>query len=363
MSQGSQASALECGESDARWSQSDATDQRSVRLARETGQVGNLQQSWAEWVADPARTGTSSADVVAKVIERATGGTPVSIERLLHGEINEVYDVTQSAGQRVVLRIGRRSPSLFPSERWALDSARAAGAIVPEVLLVDEIDTPEERLAICVEEHVGGLPLQQLAQTAGSADGFERLVRDAGRNLALVHDVRTDGFGWPVDASGRAPDENWGDFLAMPAREPEWYRPAAIDAGYDGKRFDRALAVVQDHAGLYDGEPRLVHGDFGAKHVLADEELRALIDFEVCRGGDPAYDVAAWDIYFHNTLRTEWLLDGYREVTPLDDTFDLRVRLSLILLAIRLLAHSRGGFTGFVPLATTTLDRELAAFD
>jgi fructosamine-3-kinase len=323
--------------------------------------MGNLQQSWAEWLADPARTGSSSPEVIAEAVERATGATPISIARVLHGEINEVYDVTNGDGERVVVRIGRRSPSLFAGERWALDAARSAGALVPRVLLVDEIDTADERLALCVQEHVGGLPLQHRALAAGSAEEFKQVVRDAGRNLALVHEVRSDGFGWPVDATGNAPDDSWSEFLTMPAREPHWYRPLAIDAGYAGDRFDRALAVLEAHADVYDARPRLVHGDFGAKHVLADERLRALIDFEVCLGGDPAYDVAAWDIYFHNTLRTDWLLDGYREISPLDDTFDLRVRLSLMLLAIRLLGHSRGGFTGFVPLAIKTLDRGLDA--
>jgi len=78
---------------------------------------------------------------------------------------------------------------------------------------------------------------------------------------------------------------------------------------YPKERFERALAHLESHADVYAGAAKLVHADFGPKHVLVNGGVRALIDFKVCRGGDPVYDIATWDIYFHNSLRTEWLLD------------------------------------------------------
>ena len=327
--------------------------------ARATGGA----DSWSAWLADPSRTGTSDPAVITRAIDRATGNRPEHIERLLHGETNEVYDITTANGQRVVLRIGRYPHSLFPAEQWALAAAAQQGASVPEVLLVDELEAESESLAVCVQRHAGGWPVQQLASDAAAAEPYEAVVIEAGRHLARVHRVETSGFGFPLDANGHGPDTSWADFLSMPARGPEWYRPAAEQAGYDRDRFDRAIRLLDEHAAIYEGAPRLVHGDFGAKHVLAtsDGDFRALIDFEVCRGGDPAYDIAAWDFYFHNTLRTDWLLSGYQEVGDLGPELDLRLSLYRLLLAIRLLGQSMNGFTGFVPRATKTIDRELAA--
>lgn len=318
-----------------------------------------MTSAWEAWVADPARTGTSPAHVVEAAIVAATGSPAATTERLLHGESNEVYDATTADGQRIIVRLGRRQPSLFPAERWAVERGAEAGVPTPEVLLVDEVVAGEETLAVCVERHAGGLPLQSVAASL-PRDTVRAAVVAAGRALARIHSVRTDGWGWPLDADGRGSDPDLSAFLAMPAREPQWYRPGAEAAGYDLERFDRAMALLAERAeghGL-DG-PRLVHADFGAKHVLVEEstgELTAIIDFETARGGEPAYDVA-WDLYFRDTLKTRWLLEGYRDVAEVSDE---RIALNRLLFAIRLLGHSTGGFTGFVPLATAAIDEALA---
>jgi aminoglycoside phosphotransferase (APT) family kinase protein len=307
------------------------------------------------------RLGTSPPSVLSTAVQRACGaGTePATVERLLQGESNEVYDVALDDGRRVVVRIGRRTPSLFPGEQWAIDAARAAGAPVPDVPLVDTI----EDLAVCVETHAGGAPLIQVAASM-DADTRQTAVVGAGQALRQIHAVGVDGFGFPLSADGRGPDGDDGAaFLAMPARSPEWYRPAAEEAGFDLERFDRALGLLEAGAARFADEPPcLVHADFGAKHVLvhpADGRVTAIIDFETARGGDGAYDVAAWDIYFREWLRTSWLLDGYGEV---GGDFDERVRLHRLLMAMRLLSHSAGpqGFKGFVPLALTAIDEALS---
>jgi Ser/Thr protein kinase RdoA (MazF antagonist) len=312
-----------------------------------------VTSAWQDWLADPSRTGTSPPEVVASVIASATSSVAVTTTRLLHGESNEVYDATTEDGQRVVVRLNPRRPSLFPAERWAIERAAAAGVPLPEVLLGEE--------GVCVERHAGGLPLQDVARSL-PREAVRAAVVEAGRALARIHAVRTDGWGWPLDAEGRGSDPDLATFLAMPAREPQWFRPGAEAAGYDLAKFDTATAILEARAedhGL-DG-PRLVHADWGAKHVLVDEttgELRALIDFETARGGEPAYDIAAWDLYFRDTLKTRWLLEGYREIADVDDE---RIALNRLLFAIRLLGHAAGGFTGFVPLATAAIDEAITS--
>ena len=314
-----------------------------------------MTSAWKEWLADPSRTGTSPAEVVEAAILEATGSPAATTERLLHGESNEVYDATTEDGQRVVVRLNPRRPSLFPAERWAIERSAAAGVPVPEVLLADE--------GVGVERHAGGVPLVSAASSL-PRDIVRAAVVAAGRALAGIHAVRTDGWGWPLDADGRGGDPDLATFLAMPAREPQWFRPGAEAAGYDLERFDRATALLAERAedhGL-DG-PRLVHADFGAKHVLVDEttgELTAIIDFETARGGEPAYDIAAWDFYFRDTLKTRWLLDGYREVADVD-VDDARIALNRLLCAIRMLGYATRGFTGFVPLATAAIDEAITS--
>ena len=94
-----------------------------------------MTSAWKQWLADPSRTGTSPAEVVEAAVVAATGSAAATTERLLHGESNEVYDVSTEDGQRVVVRLSPRRPSLFPAERWAIEQSAAAGVPAPDVLL------------------------------------------------------------------------------------------------------------------------------------------------------------------------------------------------------------------------------------
>lgn len=74
--------------------------------------------------------------IIDAVVNAAVGSKPKIREKLIPGEVNEVYDVTTEDGRHVIVRISRSSNPRFVAEKWALDKARKAGVPAPEVLLI-----------------------------------------------------------------------------------------------------------------------------------------------------------------------------------------------------------------------------------
>src|SRR5258705_5477197 len=75
---------------------------------------------------------------------RAAAGTRVrTLRRLVVGEDNEVYDATTTGGDRLIVRISHAEDPRFAAERWALDTARAAGVPTPVVLEIQPVALPE----------------------------------------------------------------------------------------------------------------------------------------------------------------------------------------------------------------------------
>ena len=278
----------------------------------------------------------SPAWVIDEAVEKATGSRVVSAERVTRGEINEVWAVQSADGQALVVRICRLRPH-FEDERWAIDAARAAGVPAPEVLLIAPFEIDGQTVEVGVQRRLPGRGLDEVLFGARPPEAVDvhTWMRAAGALLAGIHGVSVDGFGH-LDSAGHAADPTWSRFLDFAERGGDQIRSAAVANGLEVSQFDAAKDVIRRHREVYDGHPpKLVHGDFHPKHLLVHgATVSGVVDFEACRGGDPAYDVATWDFAYEGVLPTEWLIEGYVEVAPLGDDWELRIRLCRVVLGL-----------------------------
>src|SRR5262249_50943547 len=128
------------------------------------------------------------------------------------------------------------------------------------------------------------------------------LLEEMGRVLARVHGIGTRGFGFldvrPLvhgevgPARGLFP--TWRDYVLV--RFDEHLRTCvAIGAvsPEEARRIEQVFATLDDMlAGV---EPALLHGDPGNHNVFTEDgAVTALIDWEDCLSGDPAFDIAFW---------------------------------------------------------------------
>jgi aminoglycoside phosphotransferase (APT) family kinase protein len=209
----------------------------------------------------------------------------------------------------------------------------ARGLRVPDVLYVEPHNALLQRSVMCTTAIPG--------QAIGYADppaNVLAIVREAGRELAVLNQVPIEGFGWiqrdlPADQPLRAEYPTPGEWLT------EHVGPAL-------SAFSRSELLSQPdlravHAALgeaialfKDERAALAHGDFDPPHIYhLDGQYVGMIDFGEIRGTHPLYDIGHFAIESSDLLPA--LLEGYAEVTPLPADHMRRIHLTTLLIAAR----------------------------
>lgn len=116
-------------------------------------------QSFLENLHDKLNT---SDEVLEKVVKSAVGYGIDKKQKVMEGEVNEVYVITPTKGEDIIVRISRGKDSRFESEKWAMDRCRDVGVPAPQILLLSEVETDQEKLHICVENKIEGVSFEKL---------------------------------------------------------------------------------------------------------------------------------------------------------------------------------------------------------
>ncbi|WFE26186.1 aminoglycoside phosphotransferase family protein [Solwaraspora sp. WMMD791] len=238
---------------------------------------------------------------------------------LCGGADNRLYSATTAHGP-VMIKLRRHQAARYNVAAWASATLAAAGVPVPRILWFDQHS--------CVETRCPGLPLADPAGDVNLAAADTAVARQAGRLLRRVHATAVDGFGQlDADGHGRHPSmRSWllgGRTCAIPSRIAGVSLPA-LEA--------RTHHALIQHARNCDGvAARLVHGDWAARHVIADAgRVTGLVDLESVRGADPLTDLAGWSLQEPPELTTA-LFDGYFDQPP---SLQIRYRLTVYRLRI-----------------------------
>lgn len=263
----------------------------------------------------------------------AAGFPGARLTPLSGGCIAEVFRADLPDGRRLAVKWS--SAGGLAVEAFMLGRlAETAALPVPDVLAADD-----RMLVMRHVEHGGALDA-----------GGERM---AGRLLARLHAVRGPHFGYDRDTViGPLPQPNpatarWLDFfrdhrlLYMADRAQEAGRlPASTRARFD--RLAAKLAAWIDEP----AQPALLHGDLWSGNVLAHRGAVAAIIDPAIYWGHPEMDLAFAGLFGG---LGDAFLQGYAEVTPIDDGFR-EVRRDLCNLW-PLLVHARlfgGGYAAQV---------------
>lgn len=224
----------------------------------------------------------------------------------------------------------------------------AAGVRVPAIVHYEPYDDVLAR-SVMVTAEVPGHPVD--ATTSKRA--AQEIGLAAGRDLARIHEVPVNGFGWISREHGR-PD--WP--LRAEARTFSAYvnAPAATAPltaiGFSGKQAQKAEALLEEavFVGPSNGVGSVAHGDFDISHVYeANGAYAGMIDFGEIRGTDYTFDFAT----LHLTADDDppapqihrYVERGYAELHPLPDDHEHRLYLACVLNACHRLStwHARDG--------------------
>jgi aminoglycoside phosphotransferase (APT) family kinase protein len=220
------------------------------------------------------------------------GGTDCQVREFAAGIDNRLYLVISTDGHELVVR----SPKHGRRPRYAV-AAWAAG-------LLDDRGIPAAR-PVWHDQRLSAetrCPGRALANTMPLRTAEDAALH-AGTVLRSMHSIPVNGFG-RLSPGGAG---HHSTLLAWLMTTP------STSATFELSALNLDIATkLTDHAHLLPStEPRLLHGDWTSRHVLAEgSQITGIVDLESVRGGDPLADIAGWSLQEAPVL-TEALVAGY----------------------------------------------------
>lgn len=312
-----------------------------------------MTESYTRHLADLHAGFAAPASLIAAAAREVTASPVQALERIVHGEANEVYIVTFASGLQVILRIARRAPGVFEKEAWAIGRCRALGVAAPEVLSVQTIDADKEPLEFCFMER---LPGERLSDSLSlPRETLRRVLRELGEQISRMHAIGEGDLG----EGTRFFENETDDFLAT---ESEFVARGA-EAGLDRRALEAAFRFFEQTMSRHGPLRRcLTHNDFRACHVLVHEgRLAGLIDFGQASIDSPINEFAKWDYWEADALPVGWLQEGYGNQRLFDDGYPelfRSYRIANALWALRWYAIT--GYAAGVERAAASLRRDFA---
>jgi len=247
-------------------------------------------------------------------------------ENVLKGNVNIVRKVILN-GKPYIVRMHPRGVKngYFYAEKCALHACKLKGIPVPRILEIyeakneDDMDfmlcslTPGINMDIYLRDH---------------ADAEQQLLVCAGKQMATIHSIRVEGFGFFNNQIAKEKNElvgihkNYHDFIWSGLEEN-------LDrlVGFNILTTLQADKIKQIFITMNFepiGRPCLVHNDMADWNLLTDgTELTGVLDWDECHAGDPIADLACWST-FYSIERLEQFLKGYMMIQTLPKDYDKR---------------------------------------
>ncbi|MBI2409759.1 aminoglycoside phosphotransferase family protein [Candidatus Kaiserbacteria bacterium] len=264
-------------------------------------------------------------DVICDVIKESMRLDLATKIRIVSGEVNEVYDITLTNHDHVILRISRSGENDFVQEVWALGQVIKVGVPVPEILSISHRKLAEGILSFCVMKKIDGEPLERgkIDFNALSEVSRKAYITNAGEILSRIHSIKTKGYGWII-GDGKAEFDTSSQIIDKALMKEERLYDIAGRWDFEKSKIDAALKIVDGFRTRYsDAIPRLNHGDYGHKHFMVkDGIIVAILDWGGVRSDTPVYDFMIWDYWFGDFIPTAWLKEGYKDKELFNDGFE-----------------------------------------
>lgn len=280
--------------------------------------------------------------VVQHEVSRLFSHIPLSaIERVKEGVSTYVYRIHRN-NEIFYIRLLPEIGASFAPEVHVHQLLRDKGARVPEVICFEHRNEALQ-LSLMLTTEIQGMHIGYCT----SIEEQKTILRQAGRDLAIINSIPVQGFGWikrdnskVVQLEAELPTyrayiyEHLEDDLALLANKQ-------LLSGSDISNIYRILARY--NAWLDEEQALLAHGDFDATHIYQQQgQYTGIIDFGEIRGATSWYDLGHFHLHDGETLPNvvlPYLLEGYQDVEPLPPDYAQRISFASLLIALRMLAY------------------------
>lgn len=281
-------------------------------------------------------------DEVKSLTESVLRQKVTKMDRKDLGQINAVYFATLDDKTDCVVRISpkERGYNSFDEEAWAFDKCGVVGVPTPEILALDTSPSnfPEPYMITRKLPGVNG------EEAHLSEEQKQKVLRQLGHYLSLIHGIHVEGFG----TLHKRGETFVGDHPTLwhyieSEFETGWWLPVVRDNNLlpDKKVAEARERFLEDKA-LF-SQPitaSLIYGDAALKNLLVEgTTVTGILDMENVTASDPILDFA----FFHFWLGDEgdylsYLQEGYDNKELFDANFRRKLLLYELLKGLSTLA-------------------------
>jgi len=218
------------------------------------------------------------------------------------GRLNRIVVDSEKATKIAFVSENSRQKRLN-RERWALETARLYGVLVPLVIdyYVDKIDEEEREILILRTIQCEALNFEKI-------DLNIQTMRMVGRQLSFLGPINNVGFGWPHPEYLKGEFETWQLFLCFFVKK---YGKRLIRNKIISKRMLGDFLKVVMEFEFETHQAFLIHRDIKLSNILQTQEGPYIIDWENALLGDSLFDLAQYGANYNRDELWYGLADGF----------------------------------------------------
>ena len=247
---------------------------------------------------------TTPPDTVALLVGEVAATEIVDMRRVVHGEANEVYDVTLRRAPSLIVRIAHGGADALEREAWVLGECAVRGIAAPRVHSLRHMEIDGKHLAAILMDKIEGDRLCDLELPEAT---LRQVLGEVGEWLRALHAIPVRGFGY-LDRQGACTlptIEAWLDVLTS---ESSAFERAGLAVGLAPETIRSWLDEIVDACRASPLRVALIHNDLLARHVLVREgRLAGIIDFGEVAAEPVANEFAKWDFCEGDRFPVEWI--------------------------------------------------------
>ncbi len=160
----------------------------------------------------------------------------------------------------------------------------------------------------------------------------EQLIRQTGKYLGLIHQVKPKGFGFFDNQVAKKEQILKGQYKTF-----KEHIFAALDNDLDNLEKFKTIKkgqkkkikkLFEDGKDLMNCKsPVLIHNDVADWNTLSNgKKVTGIIDWDESVSGDPVMDFSAYSLFFGEP-RMSWFKEGYKETNDIPDNFEDKFQL------------------------------------
>jgi fructosamine-3-kinase len=309
-------------------------------------------------------------DEAIDAIESSLGKKVVSLsDPIEFGSVNTVRSGILDDGTKIVVRMHPHNVlnGYFWVESVATKKAKENGVATYNTLMVDD-SMQKYSFAFIIMEALPGKTMKEFTDLKDFKN-TETLVRETGRNVALIHNIKTEKYGFFDNEVAKNKGKLIGIYDSFDqhifASLEEDLDYLVLQNVFPASQKDKIVKIFEDNKGLMNcSTPVLIHNDVADWNQVSDGvHITGMVDWDECFSGDPIMDFSAYSLFFGEPRMT-WFKEGYQEISPIPDKFEEKFQLFKLRYLVSKLHLRKKRLTVYEnEILVTLLKRGLEAMD